>query len=251
MSRQSRSAFTIVELLVVISVISMLVSLLLPALAEARASSRQLSCGVNLRQMMMASNTYLADNAGWYLPIYPAINNPASTPNTVSWAEHKTTRSYLEITPNVQVYYASAPAIRLCPDAAYARTLVNADGSCNIRNAYGANYTEFMDWQYPDLYLYSGTAAAPLWVSYREPRVRTPSVKLAWADTLSPSIRLTNSGGYTVEKAPSPNDQIAYRHRSACNIVFYDGHTELLERTSVDVNYLSTAAQNKLWYAYK
>ena len=43
--------FTLVELLVAISIISMLMTLLLPALNAARESSRQTVCAANLRQL--------------------------------------------------------------------------------------------------------------------------------------------------------------------------------------------------------
>lgn len=49
--RRLRLAVTLVELLVVVSVIGILMALLLPALLSARESSRQMSCQGNLRQI--------------------------------------------------------------------------------------------------------------------------------------------------------------------------------------------------------
>jgi prepilin-type N-terminal cleavage/methylation domain-containing protein/prepilin-type processing-associated H-X9-DG protein len=54
--------FALVELLVVISVISLLMAILVPALGRARASAKRATCWSNLRQIGVAFKTYLDDN---------------------------------------------------------------------------------------------------------------------------------------------------------------------------------------------
>ncbi len=67
-----RPAFTIIELLVVISIIILLISMLLPAMNWARHQSRRMGCQSNLRQTGAGLNAHTVDLAGdlpgpsWY-----------------------------------------------------------------------------------------------------------------------------------------------------------------------------------------
>jgi prepilin-type N-terminal cleavage/methylation domain-containing protein/prepilin-type processing-associated H-X9-DG protein len=57
-------AFTLVEILVVISIIALLLALLIPAVNRARETARRTSCLSNLRQLGAAMMMYANDNAG-------------------------------------------------------------------------------------------------------------------------------------------------------------------------------------------
>lgn len=62
--RRPKHAFTLVELLVVIGIISLLISMLLPALGKARQAANLIDCQARLRQMGQALQIYTVQNRG-------------------------------------------------------------------------------------------------------------------------------------------------------------------------------------------
>lgn len=64
-NRRRGAAFSLVELLVVISIISILASMLMPALRKARFTARSLSCISNLKQQGMGVSQYANAFSEW------------------------------------------------------------------------------------------------------------------------------------------------------------------------------------------
>ncbi len=66
-----RTAFTLVELLVVVAIIALLISILVPTLGQARASAKLRVCASNLRQIGVGITNY-ANMFNGVIPGYPA-----------------------------------------------------------------------------------------------------------------------------------------------------------------------------------
>lgn len=62
-------SFTLVELLITISIIALLVSLLLPGLRKARGVAMRTSCANNMKQICSQLTIYVDDYNGWCPPI--------------------------------------------------------------------------------------------------------------------------------------------------------------------------------------
>ena len=78
--RAYRRAFTLVELLVVIGIISLLIALLLPSLAGARRSAQRTACAAKLQQILLAATMNRGDHRDHY-PMVGVI--PNYTPETL------------------------------------------------------------------------------------------------------------------------------------------------------------------------
>ncbi len=93
---RSGRAFTLIELLVVISIIALLIALLLPALSQARESSRILTCRVQMRSLSQAFFLFAEDNDG---------RMPASGPYPWSLNEPASARPWLGREARIPPYY--------------------------------------------------------------------------------------------------------------------------------------------------
>lgn len=88
-NRDAQPAFTLVELLVTIAIISILAAILLAALSHARAVARSATCKNHLHQMGLALQLYANENAGRY-PYYAgshdnSLNDTVGRRNNFFW----------------------------------------------------------------------------------------------------------------------------------------------------------------------
>ena len=129
----SRPAFTLVELLVVIGIISLLISILLPVLGAANRAAKQTKCLSNMRNMLLAAQMYAGDNKN-YLIQAGMSHGGAHSHEDVAWFN------------TLQSYYQNKLVAR-CPsdDSPHwaGGTPVPPSASAYRRTSYGIN--EFLD----------------------------------------------------------------------------------------------------------
>ncbi len=110
-SNRSRRAFSLIELLVVISVIAILLAILIPSLQKARQVASRVSCAHNLKQIGLGMSMYLHDND----TTYPCANDPVSE-DPVYWlwmgrGWRRWVKPYLGTSIDV-----NNPSVLLCPE---------------------------------------------------------------------------------------------------------------------------------------
>lgn len=120
-------AFTLVELLVIVALISLLLGILLPSLGKSIRQARSAVCKSNLRDLYRALDMYQTDNNGWL----PTVDSATAFRSADSWAARLFERNRAGI------------GVLICPDDPWAMVMRNSlivDGLALTGNAsYGLN----------------------------------------------------------------------------------------------------------------
>jgi prepilin-type processing-associated H-X9-DG protein/prepilin-type N-terminal cleavage/methylation domain-containing protein len=217
-----RHGFSVIELLVVVSIISLLAALLLPALRQARESARAAVCMSNLRQIGWATQMYL-DDYGRYFNYFTAQgadrlwyfglespSNPGGAPGT----------RHIDLTQaKLYPYFQKLHGIETCPSYDYRSPLWRQKFD-QITYGYGFN-------------IYGLTTNN---IGKTPVEIRDVSRIICFADTAqvntfqppaSSSHPMLEEFYYVSYKTTEPAD-VHFRHNGHANVLFCDGHVEPL-----------------------
>lgn len=249
MNRHDRTGFTIIELLVVISIIALLVALLLPALSKARESARRAACATQARAITLGALIYSGDYDNQMPPNYRGssssygITDVASDP---AWADDYKRGFYL-----LSVRYVDNYSTFFCPSNGVA-TWANRDTfTAPVSSIQSARGTYM--WRYIKDDATSVSANPAGWSNLATPDIgqRFPggNATLGYGAgfTLSPSktaymADLVHS--YRSNVSPVALGLMADVHLEGVNAGYYDGHTEFRKHDVLAPLNISSDANN-------
>jgi prepilin-type N-terminal cleavage/methylation domain-containing protein len=217
-------AFTILELLIVIAIISILAGLLLPALARAKSKAQQTACVSNLRQMGIAFQLYEDDSSDQFpSPGSAGVYGPQ--PEDWIWWQYGRDIQKSAIAKYVGRFSA---ALFTCPMDRDAQTLQNQGNLPNDPYRYSYSLTSY------DLVTPSGngTPANPgmstiitkarVVYPFKNTQINNASAKIMLVEESRATI---NDSRWVPDNATGGN-LITTRHNGKGDIIFADSHIE-------------------------
>lgn len=227
----ARAAFSLVEVLVVITIVSILVAVLFPATQSAKDSVRSTQCQNNLRQLAMALIMYAQEDPSERLPPfidYGFSAPPAGVTNLWFW-QRLTAHHYLSASA-VPGNSNPTTGVWRCP------VVKNEDiAPLGSGGGYGPNGGVNLVAHGCIMNAGDGFNDIGVYGSIELKRLTHPSTTWLIGDTGRPKNSNIPGGGYWtwagmvlpfLPDYPGQSQQPACRHRGMANVAMADGHVE-------------------------
>jgi prepilin-type N-terminal cleavage/methylation domain-containing protein/prepilin-type processing-associated H-X9-DG protein len=218
-------AFTLIEILVVISIIGVLLAIMLPGLRAARERARSIVCTGNLRNLGFAIQIYTGDNNGWLPPAEPRDKDDAASPD--NWYFNPDLMACMNVAAQ-----RDANGLIVGPEAEGTILICPSHARPNYTRAvlpdYPAKYRP-----YALSYMMNGT-----WrLSNRGGKTGARRHILEFPK-LSKTLVAGDGNGYERARAivlyeACPSHNFEYRHGGKINLLYLDKHVDSLKKDDV------------------
>ncbi|HEY8239819.1 MAG TPA: prepilin-type N-terminal cleavage/methylation domain-containing protein [Kiritimatiellia bacterium] len=233
-----RHAFTLVELLVVIGIISVLLIIIFPVIGKSRTRAMTTKCASNARQLALFLQLYANDHNGNFPP---AMDINSATP--LFWSDYLRPYS-VSMQPTLDDGSTAIgrkrdpKSVFNCPAVPY-----NKD---NQLAPYGVDYANTIG--------YTFAVSAARW-RYTRSRVPAASETILVGDMVPDGNyedQIATYDNYRIETAGSPltdsfvssgEGQVSPRHDGMANMAFVDAHVEVMSPTNLNRN-----SSKWIWY---
>lgn len=256
-----KKAFTLIEILVVISVIALLLAILMPALAAARAQTRSLVCKMHLRQLLLANISYASENDGFFAA---AASDMLDGPGLHRWhGIRDNLNEPFDPQRGPLASYLSDSRVKECP--AKVNFIKNADWNTNFEQGcggYGYNMTYIGSrlWQ-------TGLKSEQDWINAYAKTTKIQEIKIPAMTLFFSDTAISNDANSLIEYsfAEPPfavqngfpvtsfymSPSIHFRHRDKANTGWGDGHVsncEIAPFDNTNVYKVKSADLNLGWF---
>lgn len=218
--QRRKRKFTLIELLIVISIIVILAGMLLPALNQAKSKARNTHCSGNIKTLLSGGFMYAAGFDDWWVPNYKFTGSPEEV-QYGDCAYNSAFRSLIGQTQEGGYRVES-----LCPAS---DAVLNLSGQ-------GQPFSDSPTAVIARSYVHAWVGSTADWratVCFKLTRIVRPTAKAYWTDGLYSVFNFSGDKYFLAGEEMAAEGAVqmqAWRHSNGANTGYFDGHVNSMKR---------------------